>query len=897
MEPQETPAPIPTTTTTPSTTTPQLTEPSPPTQQQPPSSTPTPLPSSPNPNPNPTTPQPQKPSTPQQPPPSPSLPQQQQQQQLTPQSYPRPTAAFPRTWQQQHSHFSQFSSAPLGPTPAPPSVSTPPPRSGMAIGVPASHPSPSPAQPPPFSSGQQFGVLGRTGVNVPDSVSNSNNAQVRPGMQPVQGSGMIPSSLQMRSGGVSAHPQQRPVQSSPSIRPPSSPSNQSLNTQSFQGHSALRVSSAGSPVSPAPNASQNMQSGSSLNQPWLSSVPQGKPPLPPPSYRAQMNSPSMPQRSHIPLQHPPLPTASQQQHISPAQPPQPPPSHQPQEHYGQQFPPPRVTQSINHQLQMSRVTASGNQKPSSPTVVQPNIALQGIAPSEKLDPEVEDILVDIAEEFVDSITTFGCSLAKHRKSDTLEAKDILLHLERNWNMTLPGFSDEIKTFRKPNTIDIHKERLAVIKKSIVATEFASAKNFVGHAVTNAKAQLFNSSQLTKPPSLTCNQPHPTPPTKPSFFIYILSACVCTHLYSLAFLFSSLIRGLPFLYLLLYLFFFKGSGDMNSHGGVLDGENESLLPSFAKREKLIIDTDPGIDDSIAIFMAFQNPELEVLGLTTIFGNVTTEDATRNALLLCEIAGFPGVPVAEGSPEPLKGGRPRVADFVHGSDGLGNIFLPPPKAKKSEKNASEFLVDTVSKYPGEVSILALGPLTNLALAIKRDSSFASKVKKIVVLGGAFFALGNVSPAAEANIYGDPDAADIVFTSGADIVVVGINITTQVLLTDADLLEWRQSKGRHSLILSDMCKFYRDWHVKSDGVYGIFLHDPVSYVALVRPDLFSYKKGVVRVETQGICVGHTLMDQGLKKWNANNPWSGYSPISVAWTVDVVEVLNYIRKTIMKS
>ncbi|KAK8713502.1 hypothetical protein V6N13_148717 [Hibiscus sabdariffa] len=336
---------------------------------------------------------------------------------------------------------------------------------------------------------------------------------------------------------------------------------------------------------------------------------------------------------------------------------------------------------------------------------------------------------------------------------------------------------------------------------------------------------------------------------------------------------------------------------DSHDGIVtNGGSDGVFFPRANRNKLIIDTDPGIDDSIAILMAFQNPELEILGLTTVFGNLHTEDATRNALLLCEIAGSPDVPVAEGSPEPLKGGRPSVADFVHGSDGLGNIYLPHPKAKKSDKTASEFLVEKVSEYPGEVSVLALGPLTNLAMAIKRDSSFASKVKNIVVLGGSFFALGNVNPAAEANIYGDPEAADIVFTSGADIVVVGINITTQVKMTDNDLLELKQSKGKHAKLLCEMCQFYRDWHVKSDGVYGIFLHDPVSFVALVRPDLFTYKKGVVRVETQGICRGHTLLDQGLKRWNGSNPWTGYSPISVAWTVDVDEVLNYIKEQVMK-
>ncbi|CAA3013746.1 probable uridine nucleosidase 1 [Olea europaea subsp. europaea] len=329
---------------------------------------------------------------------------------------------------------------------------------------------------------------------------------------------------------------------------------------------------------------------------------------------------------------------------------------------------------------------------------------------------------------------------------------------------------------------------------------------------------------------------------------------------------------------------------------IDGMVVSSSSCALKREKIIIDTDPGIDDSIAVLMAFQSHDLEILGLTTIFGNVSTEDATRNALLLCEIAGYPDVPVAEGGAEALERGKPRIADFVHGSDGLGNISLPPPKSQKFEKTASEFLVNKVSEYPGEVSILALGPLTNLALAVKRDSSFARKVKRVVVLGGAFFALGNVNPAAEANIYGDPEAADIVFTSGANIDVIGINITTQVMMTDEDLDELRQSKGRHAEFLCNICKFYRDWHVKSDGVHGIFLHDPVSFVALVRPDLFSYKKGVVRVETQGICVGHTLMDEGLKKWNSSNPWSDLSPVSVASAVNVVEVLKYIKKLLMK-
>ncbi|KAH0730505.1 hypothetical protein KY289_001693 [Solanum tuberosum] len=275
--------------------------------------------------------------------------------------------------------------------------------------------------------------------------------------------------------------------------------------------------------------------------------------------------------------------------------------------------------------------------------------------------------------------------------------------------------------------------------------------------------------------------------------------------------------------------------------------------------------------MTILMAFQTPEVEVIGLATIFGNVTTKDATRNALLLCEAAGYPDVPVVEGSSEPSNSniffslqshilyipkrqvitaaslehtGEPCVVDFVHGSVGLGNLFLPSPNSKKIDKSVSEFLVEKVSEYPGEMSILALRPFTNLALW---DSTFASKVKRVVVLGDSFFAVENVNPAAQANvgdffpngvevrsactppfpgpiseitfgmllltkhIYGDPKAADVVFTWGTNIHVVGINITTQVQLKDADLEELKQSEGKHAKFVCDMSKFYRDWHVK--------------------------------------------------------------------------------------
>uniref|UniRef100_A0A803L1T7 Inosine/uridine-preferring nucleoside hydrolase domain-containing protein n=1 Tax=Chenopodium quinoa TaxID=63459 RepID=A0A803L1T7_CHEQI len=294
----------------------------------------------------------------------------------------------------------------------------------------------------------------------------------------------------------------------------------------------------------------------------------------------------------------------------------------------------------------------------------------------------------------------------------------------------------------------------------------------------------------------------------------------------------------------------------------------------RKKKLIIDTDPGIDDAMAIFVALQSPEVEVIGLTTIYGNVYTTLATRNALHLLEVAGRTDIPVAEGSHFTITNGtKLRIADFVHGADGLGNQNFPPPNGKAIEQSAAAFLVDQASKYPGEITLVALGPLTNIALAIQLDPAFTKNIGKIVILGGAFAVNGNVNPAAEANIFGDPDSADIVFTSGADILAVGINVTHQVLFTDADREKLAASNGKLAQYLCKILDVYYSYHF----------------------DAYNIKDGAVRVQTSGITRGLTILYNKQKRFEEVTEWTDKPTVKVAVTVDAPEVVKLVMDRLM--
>ncbi|CAA7404988.1 unnamed protein product [Spirodela intermedia] len=316
----------------------------------------------------------------------------------------------------------------------------------------------------------------------------------------------------------------------------------------------------------------------------------------------------------------------------------------------------------------------------------------------------------------------------------------------------------------------------------------------------------------------------------------------------------------------------------------------------ERKKIVIDTDPGIDDALAIFVALNSPEIEVVGLTTIYGNVYTSLATRNALHLLEVAGRNDIPVAEGSHVTITNGtKLRIADFVHGADGLGNQNFPSPQGAKIDQSATDFLIHLANLYPGEITILALGPLTNLAMAIQQDPEFPRKIRQIVLLGGAFSVNGNVNPAAEANIFGDPDAADIVFTSGSDILAVGINVTHQVVLTEDHLNQLAQSKGKFAQYACKILGVYFAYHHDAYSMRGVYLHDPTALLAAVDPSLLTYTEGVVRVQTGGITRGLTLFDNCKKRYGEMNEWFDKPKVKVAITVDAPAIVKLVMDRLM--
>ncbi|MDC3121312.1 nucleoside hydrolase [bacterium] len=277
------------------------------------------------------------------------------------------------------------------------------------------------------------------------------------------------------------------------------------------------------------------------------------------------------------------------------------------------------------------------------------------------------------------------------------------------------------------------------------------------------------------------------------------------------------------------------------------------------QKIIIDTDPGQDDAVAILLALASPdEIEVLGITAVAGNVPLYLTERNARIVCELAGRPDIAVYAGCDRPLR--RKLVtAEHVHGKTGLDGPELPEPKIKLQEKHGVDFIIDTILQEPGNsVSLCPLGPLTNIASAIIKQPKIVSRIKQIVLMGGAYFEVGNITPTAEFNIFVDPDAAKIVFEAGIDMVAMPLDVTHKALVTGERNEAFRQLQSPVGIAVAEMTDFFERFDKEKYGSSGAPLHDPCVTAYLINPKIFSGKKINVEIETESeLTLGMTVAD----------------------------------------
>ncbi len=276
-------------------------------------------------------------------------------------------------------------------------------------------------------------------------------------------------------------------------------------------------------------------------------------------------------------------------------------------------------------------------------------------------------------------------------------------------------------------------------------------------------------------------------------------------------------------------------------------------------KIIIDTDPGQDDAVAILLALASPEeIEVLGITAVAGNVPLELTAKNARIVCELAGHTEVPVYAGCDRPLK--RPLItAEHVHGKTGLDGPVLPDPQMPLTEGHAVDFIIETLrTQEPGTVTLCPLGPLTNIATAFQKAPDIVGRVQEIVLMGGAYFEVGNITPAAEFNIYVDPEAADVVFKSGAPIVVMPLDVTHDALVTPHRNDAFRSLDSKVGHAVAEMTDFFERFDKEKYGSEGAPLHDPCVTAYLIQPELFSGRHINVEIETKSeLTLGMTVAD----------------------------------------
>lgn len=312
-------------------------------------------------------------------------------------------------------------------------------------------------------------------------------------------------------------------------------------------------------------------------------------------------------------------------------------------------------------------------------------------------------------------------------------------------------------------------------------------------------------------------------------------------------------------------------------------------------KVIYDTDPGVDDAMALLFLHRHPEIDLLGITTVFGNASVETTTRNALFLKREWDIP-CPVARGASvtfDPSRHERPWPT-FVHGHNGLGDIEVPATIDLPTDpRPAYQFIIDTVRANPGEVRLVAVGRMTNLALALKHDPEIVRLAKDVVIMGGSFYVPGNVSPVAEANIHGDPEAADVVMTAAWNVVVIGLDVTAITTMSRGYLADMAKIGGEDVQLLNELSQSYIDFykHAVDDGM---MVHDSCASAYIVGPELFTSIKGSVRVVCGGIADGQTIVKPDGKHFPPGD-WDNLPSQTVCTGIQSEKVVDLIRDTIL--
>lgn len=305
-------------------------------------------------------------------------------------------------------------------------------------------------------------------------------------------------------------------------------------------------------------------------------------------------------------------------------------------------------------------------------------------------------------------------------------------------------------------------------------------------------------------------------------------------------------------------------------------------------KIIIDTDPGVDDTMAIFLALKSPELDVIGLTTIFGNVHTSLSTTNALRLLEIAGRTDVPVAHGADNPLVRDYGGPVPFIHGEDGQGDVHLPPPSGEAVSQTAAAFIVEEIMRAPGQVTLVPIGPLTNIALALRLEPSIAGKVREVVLMGGSALVPGNVTPAAEANIHNDPEAAELVFGAAWPVTMVGLDVTHEVIISPEQMAVLENARNPLARHICKITPLYQNFVESSSNMRGYYIHDPSAIVYLIEPDVFETQQWPLRVETLGISAGKTW--PATNEHRVHRDWANRPKVNVCTRVDAGRTIGLI-------